>query len=554
MHLLSLPNEVILELFKYLNTSDILSLRQTCTHVAGISKDKLIWSNLIQQLRTRVPLPPNVLTTLEEWSSDALESLVISAELVDQLWLEPRDSPPVKLQNKRGELLFGVEIFLDRWILAVYLDGYINLWDAESFVDKENHGRWCFVYTGNDKTTSYQAVVDDAGGRLLVVITRAHLPGTWVAALYEIQLSDPPLNLHFTLLCTFPISSSRIAQQIHPRERMIALSQLSSVELARWSEESETDITSVLISNMESDALEEMFTTILSLRILSDKYVFVFKTRSIELYPLPEATTHRRHNIVNEHSSRPLLKHVFPSYNFRDVQISDVEIEVSNKDGSSEPIFEGTRYKLKILASDIIQGLFFFIVTISIPLTQGEIATLDVNLAAIYALANHIPLRSSASRRSQLSRKSTSSRTESSMANESYRFQLFSGPATPTSPRTSSFVSAYALGTQGMRAVWIERRRGTTEKEIITCRLNAPRLTSPGLSILDSDLDSSSSNGDHGDDGLGVLPQALDGQVVYSSISYDLREDITHCALGEVSGKIILGNRSGDIFVLETGV
>lgn len=31
-------------------------------------------------------------------------------------------------------------------------------------------------------------------------------------------------------------------------------------------------------------------------------------------------------------------------------------------------------------------------------------------------------------------------------------------------------------------------------------------------------------------------------------------EDITYCALGEVSGKIVLGNRSGDVFVLDTGV
>lgn len=27
-------------------------------------------------------------------------------------------------------------------------------------------------------------------------------------------------------------------------------------------------------------------------------------------------------------------------------------------------------------------------------------------------------------------------------------------------------------------------------------------------------------------------------------------EDLTHCALGEVSGRIVLGNRSGDVLVL----
>ena len=30
-----------------------------------------------------------------------------------------------------------------------------------------------------------------------------------------------------------------------------------------------------------------------------------------------------------------------------------------------------------------------------------------------------------------------------------------------------------------------------------------------------------------------------------------LVDDLTHCALGEASGKIVLGNRTGDIFVLD---
>ncbi|KAJ3786461.1 hypothetical protein GGU10DRAFT_386617 [Lentinula aff. detonsa] len=567
MLLLSLPNEVILELFKYLNTSDIISLRQTCTHLAEITNDKLLWSNLVQQLRTRLPLPPSVRTSFEDWSADALESLVVSVELIDDLWLVARESPPVKLQNKRGEILLGLKIFLDRWILAVYTDGYINLWDTES-ANEDDYRRWCFVYTGNDKTTSFQAVLDDTGEKLLVVITRAHLPGTWVVALYEVLLSDPPLKLQFTLVCTFPTSSSRMAQEIHPPKRIIAFSQLGSIELAHWSDNSKENITSVSISNPQADELEEMFTTILSLRILSDGYVFVFKTRSIELYPLPKFTAAKRSGPSSPSFPMPSLRHIFPSYNFRDVQISDVETGALTEEEVSSSEGDGTRYRLKMLASDIIQGLFYFVVNIIIPSTQDQIPILDVHLAAIYAMANNIPFHSK--NRLQRHQQSTLEETSESRSFMPLMNPNTAGPIRPVierfsmprsdrvnSARSSSFVSTYAVGSQGMRAVWIERRRGTTLKQIVSCRLNAPSTmddNNPGV-VSESGLEPSDSDSPSLENtpGFDFLPQALDGQVVYSIQSYDLREDITYCALGEVSGKIILGNRSGDVFVLETG-
>ncbi|KAJ4470181.1 hypothetical protein J3R30DRAFT_1235011 [Lentinula aciculospora] len=567
MFLLSLPTEVILEFFKYLNAFDILSLRQTCTHLAAVSKDKLIWSTQIQKQRTRLPVPPNFRKGLEDWSADALEALAISNELVDDLWLVPRESPPVELHNKRGEILLGLEIFSDRWILAVYADGFMNLWDIGSPEEGEGPSRrWCFVHTGNDKTASFRAGLDDMGEKLLTVITRAHLPGTWAAALYEILLSDPPSKLHFALLHTFLIPSSRIVRQLCPPERIIAFSHLGSVELVQWSEK---NIASTSISNSHLDEMEEMFTTILSLRILGDRYIFVFKTRSIELYPMPHFTVADPRGSPASPSFSPSLRHVFPSYNFRDVQISDVQTEALTEEEDSSSESGGTHYILKMLASDIIQGLFYFVVEITVP--SGQLPILDVRLTAIYAMANHIPLQSRTQQRQSQSISETSrfptwptlTMTTSAAVRDRAIFErlpmLRSSSGTPV--RSSSFVTTYAMGPQGMRAVWIERKRGSTWKQIVSCRLTTPPLSSDFHGVI-SDLDVKRQDPDvptkedltcHHDE-LGLIPQALDGQIIYSIQTYDLREDIIYCALGEVSGKIILGNRSGDVFVLETGV
>ncbi|KIK51071.1 hypothetical protein GYMLUDRAFT_89152 [Collybiopsis luxurians FD-317 M1] len=571
--LLALPDEVVLAIFQYLQTSDILSLRQTCTHLAEITKDKFIWVNLLQSQRGRLPLPLGARQNdeAEKWSAEALETL----------------SPPVKLEERRGELLIGLEILLDRWIVAVYADGYVNLWDANEQVAQQ---QWSFVHTGNEKISSFQAVVHDSGTKLMVAGTKVHLRGEWKVALYEVQLSDPALE--FTLVCIFPTSPSKSVRQLYPPGRIVAFSQLGSIDLVRWPEDLEGDTQSVSIVNPQFDELEEMFTTILSLRCL-DKHIFVFKTRSIELHPLPDFDSDSK---ARSPSPLPLaLRHNFPSYNFREVRISEVEAE-------ERPAERYQRYTLRMLASDIIQGLFYFVVDVTVPYGYLESPLLDIHLTAIYAMTTHIPLpvRPARSRGDKHFRSERISRPifdsppstrgpSSIRPREMFESRAMSrsGPGSGSGSgsdrdpsRTSSFVSTYAMGSQGMRAFWVERRRGTTLKQIVSCQLwppPAPVSLSPsppspdlasdrtpsaraaeserGLGLEEEEEDSNVDEGDLDGDGDGsYFPWAIDGQTVYSIQSYDLREDVTYCALGEVSGKMVLGNRSGDVFLLETGV
>lgn len=74
-------------------------------------------------------------------------------------------------------------------------------------------------------------------------------------------------------------------------------------------------------------------------------------------------------------------------------------------------------------------------------------------------------------------------------------------PHVAPSPHAASrgFVSAHCLGSQGKRAVWVERRRGSTVREVL---------------VWGKDAEDSEEVTGH-----------MDGSIIYAVGSYDLRGD-----------------------------
>ncbi|CAK5267521.1 unnamed protein product [Mycena citricolor] len=89
------------------------------------------------------------------------------------------------------------------------------------------------------------------------------------------------------------------------------------------------------------------------------------------------------------------------------------------------------------------------------------------------------------------------------------------------------FISTHALGSQGIRAVWIERESLRMSRCVRLCAIANTRARE------DMQMESAAT--------------------VFESSSYDLRDDWTHCAIGEMSGVAVLGNRAGQVFVLPIG-
>jgi len=242
-------------------------------------------------------------------------------------------------------------------------------------------------------------------------------------------------------------------------------------------------------------------------------YVLVVKTHSVELCPLPPAFQLAN----NPQPHLPILKHTFSHTTFREVSISG---PVSTSDSETE----STRQMISfgILAYDVIQGLFHYSIHINIPHMTANTPSpappsLDVKLVGVYAMANNIRA---------LSPPTFSAHSGFLGQTVPPGFPLLQDAHTLTPlqmamPETlgggsshagRGFVAALCLGPQAKRAVWIERRRGSTVREVIVW---AVPCTGGGIRSGGMAVDESGS----GEENM----LEMDGRVVHTVTSYDLR-------------------------------
>ncbi|KAJ6485553.1 hypothetical protein C8R45DRAFT_996991 [Mycena sanguinolenta] len=113
---------------------------------------------------------------------------------------------------------------------------------------------------------------------------------------------------------------------------------------------------------------------------------------------------------------------------------------------------------------------------------------------------------------------------EANAAGSAMNVTLIGEAHPPPATHPPWFVSAHALGPQGIRAMWIDRDQ-TMNRHVRLCTFNRNSTR--------HEMDSSAFS-----------------STVFSLSSYDLRQDLTHCALAEFSGRIVLGNRAGAVFLL----
>lgn len=237
--------------------------------------------------------------------------------------------------------------------------------------------------------------------------------------------------------------------------------------------------------------------------------MLIFKTRSVELYPMTSAFTGalpKGDTITSP--ELPRLVHRFSSTTFRDISSSD--FLPAHGDGSEDV----RSLKFCFLADDVLQGVFQYLVHIRFPATSHPAppASLDVECIGVYAMANNIniaavrPLKGNTGLASPLLATSAFSPAPSPLPTPSPTPSKHNAPNQTRghgipNPSSRGFVSTIALGPQGKRAVWVERKRGSTMREVFVW------ATSQGFE-----------DGDIMDQNL-----TMDGKVVYTVGSYDLR-------------------------------
>lgn len=267
-------------------------------------------------------------------------------------------------------------------------------------------------------------------------------------------------------------------------------------------------------------------------------------TRSIVVYtldfvenlrqPISPSAQHNPLYLYNIGRRTPIAqKQTIPDVAFRSVSFSKVRV----MSGA-----ETRRVSASLLTYDVLRGLFHYEVTLTLPHASAHRepvappTPLDVSCTPLAAhhMAQLIPLED----------------------------VVQSGTPAPRggfTPGSRGFISACALGAQGKRGVWIERQRNNMGRTVFGFAAadhrppRAPRETAPVS-----------------DGAAGERPVAeIDGRCIYAvRSSIDLRgeswyrvvihasanihvaDDLTHCAFSEVTGKIVLGTRRGQLLLL----
>jgi len=116
--------------------------------------------SILQEQEQYLPLPPEMLSIyrsedehLRAYPTSVIESIVTSVQRTADEWLRPRSGIPTKVRRESvgTGTLMGLKIFLDRWLVALYFEGAIYLYDT--------HAIGCSSDGGIKKNTTHRPVV-----------------------------------------------------------------------------------------------------------------------------------------------------------------------------------------------------------------------------------------------------------------------------------------------------------------------------------------------------------------------------------------------------------
>ena len=189
------------------------------------------------------------------------------SQLVANNWPRPRTIVPWKLEqlgDKPGSILMGVQMFLDRWLVAVYSRGPVYLYDTQP--TPPNHRAPAILRSYLDLKdgvcNSYTISLDSMANKLVLAVSSWF--NTWVLSfcflstsnlfsdfrpywihIYEVQLTE--LSSHNDIVpgafkiirAVTSLTSKKAVRALNTKERIVALSNSRSnaVELVKLDED-----------------------------------------------------------------------------------------------------------------------------------------------------------------------------------------------------------------------------------------------------------------------------------------------------------------------------
>ncbi|KAJ7261865.1 hypothetical protein C8J57DRAFT_1335578, partial [Mycena rebaudengoi] len=459
-----LPSEIFLLIASHLDIPQVLLLRQASRYISELTRDKSLWLAFLEDQRRsgEVPLP----TVAQDYTnvvSSTIESIAVSTKRALDRWALPRETRPII--HSQGGVLSGLNLFADTWLLVVYQDGLVYLWNIQGPAIQDGCRAILDLRAPGIKWKSYSAVLSPTNHEITLAISNTACKTT----VYSVNIgnSDSNLRTAFNVVRSFECSIVRTIRCIDVANRLVLFSYSDHVvDVVRWHKDNDCE---TFTHSLES--AEELFNCIIAIRLLGSHFLAI-RTHTIELHPclLHNSSPSSPH-------PRGIVKHAlrFP--------LRDGAVSVSDAESIHDLTSTSQRIHVRILAYDA-HSLSLYTVSSTLP-KAGDIdmPTMKVSLVG----------------------------------------EVLPPPPSSHGQRSHWFVSAHSLGPKAIRALWIERASLTMTRSVMVCTLNHHATWHE---------------------------MQLTAKSIYTLRSYDLRDDLTHCALEEMSGRIVLGNRAGHVFLL----
>ncbi|KII87227.1 hypothetical protein PLICRDRAFT_248449 [Plicaturopsis crispa FD-325 SS-3] len=174
-NLLDVPQELFLLIAEHLEIQDILALRKACILFLDITRDRTIWLSLLHRQKSHIPFEPGVRDpdVLCTYTASQLEDIVAYGHSTQQKWQLPRQGAPSRLYPKAGNAILAMQVLCDRWLLIVYCEGLIYLWDLGRPGARVNVQRCASLDIGFTGWTSCAVSAEPDNCSAILAMTRA---------------------------------------------------------------------------------------------------------------------------------------------------------------------------------------------------------------------------------------------------------------------------------------------------------------------------------------------------------------------------------------------
>ncbi|KAF9244113.1 hypothetical protein BU15DRAFT_59457 [Melanogaster broomeanus] len=325
---------------------------------------------------------------------------------------------------------------LDRFILSANTVTVISLWDVPEHPSSTIVPSYPCARLSLPSWELVAHNVSSDNSTLYVAVTKHHRARIYAVPLGLVSNVPPSGNkdrLSFNLTADFsmPIPDTIVIRSIDPDSSLVLLCQIAtSIVVLNWRTNFQATIT------MQSDDLEEVWNGVTALR-LCGPYILCFRIHSVEAYPLPTGFSEPGTTSPSP-GSLSVLRHEFPAVVFRRVSLSQVR---------SSRCPSGEVYTIFMLANDLHRGTYHY----QINVTTAPVPSISVKLLAMRDIGISTPLISTGDN--------------------------IGAPQLSVMIR-GTFVSAWALGSVGLRSVWVERQRGSIDRRVVASTTYPSRLHS----------------------------------------------------------------------------